>query len=54
MINKFYAPTEPVIPSIVEDDLGAKFPFELSLEEAALKVHPDQLTYHLERWRLLS
>ena len=39
MANKFYALTEPVIRSIVDNDLAAKFQFDLSIEEARVITH---------------
>ena len=39
MANKFYALTEPVIRSIVDNDLAAEFPFDLSMEEARVITH---------------
>ena len=39
MANKFYALTEPVIRSILDNDLAAEFPFDLSLEEARVITH---------------
>ena len=39
MANKFYALTEPVIRSIVDNDLTAEFPFSLSMEEDRVIKH---------------
>ena len=39
MANKFYALTEPVIRSIVDNNLAAEFPFDLSMEEARVITH---------------
>ena len=39
MANKFYALTEPVIRSILDNDLTAEFPFNLSMEEARVITH---------------
>lgn len=39
MANKFYALTEPVIRSILDNDLAAEFPFDLSMEEARVITH---------------
>lgn len=39
MANKFYALTEPVIRSILDNDLAAEFPFDLSMEEARVIMH---------------
>lgn len=38
-IDKFYALTEPVIRSILSNDLTAEFPFDLSREEAQTIRH---------------
>ena len=38
-IDKFYALTEPVIRSILLNDLSAEFPFHLSREEASVIRH---------------
>lgn len=39
MANKFYALTEPVIRSILDNDLAAEFPFDLSKEESRVITH---------------
>ena len=39
LIDKFYALTEPVIRSIISNDLSAEFPFDLSGEEARVIRH---------------
>ncbi|KAL9130021.1 MAG: hypothetical protein Q9175_007131 [Cornicularia normoerica] len=39
LANKFYALTEPVIRSILDNDLAAEFPFDLSQEEARVITH---------------
>lgn len=39
MANKFYALTEPVIRSILDNDLAAEFPFDLSMEETRVITH---------------
>ena len=39
MANKSYALTEPVIRSILNNDLAAEFPFDLSMEEARAIAH---------------
>ena len=39
MANKFYALTDPVIRSIVDNNLAAEFPFDLSMEEARVITH---------------
>lgn len=38
-IDKFFALTEPVIRSILSNDLSAEFPFDLSREEASIIRH---------------
>ena len=39
MANKFYAYTEPVIRSIVQNDLSAEFPFDMSRDEIQVVEH---------------
>ena len=39
MANKFYALTEPVIRSILDNDLAAELPFDLSVQEARVITH---------------
>lgn len=39
MANKFYALTEPVIRSVLDNDLASEFPFDLSMEEIRVITH---------------
>lgn len=39
LANKFYALTEPMMRSVLANDLAAEFPFDLSREEAACIAH---------------